>query len=185
MPYVLSKVVVLALVCLVQTAILEGMIAWHFQIPGAGADLYLRLGVVLFTGAVAAMGMGLAFSALLSNENKTASVLPILILPQIFLTGKLPELKAPLSMITWCGLSKWPFESMGNLFEIWKIFPTKEQVNNPVLMGPLQKAQEAGQNYLKDLDIDLWSHVCIVAAFALFFLLLTCVLQARKDAIRE
>jgi len=143
------------------------------------------MGVVLFVGSLAAMGMGLAFSALLSNENKTASILPILILPQIFLTGKLPELKAPLSMVTWLGLSKWPFECLGNLFQIWRIFPTSEQINSPVLMGPLQKAQEAGQNYLKDLDIDFWSHVCIMLAFFLFFLMVTCALQARKDRIRE
>lgn len=186
LPYIGSKVVVLSLICLIQVLLLELVIGLRFKIPGADASFYLRLFLVLLMGSLAAMSMGLSFSAFASNENKAASALSILLLPQLFLTGSLPKLEWPGKIVTYFGLTKWAYELLGNLTQIWRLFPSQEDIStHPQLASLLQKFVDQGQEYRDALNIQYWRHLGLLGLFFVVFIALACTFQLGKDDIKR
>lgn len=111
-PYLLSKVAILALLCMVQSIIFLGIIKLFLGLP------YFSLTVLAFyLIALSSVLMGLTVSAIAANSNIATSVLPILLLPQVLLSGLLipiedvrPEIfQGVFNLI----VAKWGFELMG------------------------------------------------------------------------
>ncbi len=83
-PYLLSKVTILALLCLLQSIIFLGIIKLFLGLP------HFSLTVLAFyLIALSSVLMGLTVSAVAANSNIATSVLPILLLPQVLLSGLL------------------------------------------------------------------------------------------------
>ncbi|MHB2017974.1 MAG: hypothetical protein ACYCW6_13570, partial [Candidatus Xenobia bacterium] len=135
----------------------------------------------------AAMAMGLAFSAWASNENKAASFLPMLIIPQILLTGELPHLEGNARLVSFVGLSKWPFELLQHLFQTWAIFPSDDAISNPTLKKVLHDMIQNHQDWYDQLStgVDFWRHISILAGFLGAFIAITCAFQLAKDQVKE
>jgi ABC-type multidrug transport system ATPase subunit len=186
LPYVGSKIVVLALICLVQIVIFLALVVLRFQFPDASGDLYLRLFLVLYVSEMAAMAMALACSAIVSNENKAISAMLILLVPQILLTGSLPKLEWPAKIVSYFGLTKWSFEIMGNLTRVWEIFPSAAQAaSKPGLANALQKLADQGVEYQQSLDIEYWRHLGMLGLFFVVFISLTCAFLLGKDELKR
>lgn len=108
-PYILSKLLPLATLCLIQCVLLLGVVSATLTLPG---DFLPRL-LLLTASAFAASAMGLAISAFVDTNDKAIAMVPILLIPQVVLSNALTRLDglnlwvAKLSM-----LSFWGYDAM-------------------------------------------------------------------------
>jgi len=209
-PYVFSKLTVMAALCLTQVALLTLVIGFHLKVPEASPLFYAKLLALLWLGSLAAMAMALAFSAFASNENKAGSALPVLIIPQIFLTGIFPRLTGTAALVTNFGLTKWMYETLHHHLRLWNIFPSPQTITNPQVGAGLQmmandasvdcavipcKAQmaladlqdliDAGAKAMPPPGYSYLHYMTVLLGFFVFFTALTCWFQKRKDWQRD
>jgi hypothetical protein len=88
MPYLISKLLPLAVLCLIQCALLMGIVSLLVALPGS----YIWRVVALFTAGMAATCMGLAVSAFVDSNDKAVAVAPILLIPQVVLSNAVVRL---------------------------------------------------------------------------------------------
>ena len=123
-PYILSKVAVLSLLCLLQSVILAGAVMLRAGAPPTGAlmspVLEMIIGVWLTT--LGGLGMGLLISALASNVDKAASIVPIILVPQIILAGIIFPLSGPSQVLSYITISKWSIDSLGTTADVNRLF---------------------------------------------------------------
>ncbi|HEY0756969.1 MAG TPA: FHA domain-containing protein [Ktedonobacteraceae bacterium] len=88
LPYMLSKIVVLGFLCLVQSLILVGCVAifdpYHrgILLPPF-LEIYITISLTSFAGLM----IGLAVSAVVSNNDRAVSFVPLILLPQVLFSG--------------------------------------------------------------------------------------------------
>ena len=89
LPYLASKFVVIALLCLFQTAALLVIIRFKVTLPSSGALMWgpLELWITLLLAAFAAVGLGLLISASVSNPDQAQSLVPMFLIPQLIFVG--------------------------------------------------------------------------------------------------
>lgn len=87
-PYLISKLIPLALLCLVQCASFLGIVTWMLDFNGPFGD---RL-VTLFLAGLAATCMGLMVSAFVNSNDKAIAALPLLLIPQFILSNSVVAL---------------------------------------------------------------------------------------------
>lgn len=115
LPYVASKVVILASLSFFQAAIFLLVIAGRVQLPDLGIGMYLKLYLTLTLANLGGMAMGLMISARVSNEDKAAGLVPMVVIPQMSLAGAMiPFSKMPKGgqLISNLAVSRWAFENM-------------------------------------------------------------------------
>ena len=88
MPYLVSKLLPLAVLCLIQCALLMGIVSLLVELPGS----YLWRVAALFTAGMAATCMGLAVSAFVDSNDKAVAMAPILLIPQVVLSNAVVRL---------------------------------------------------------------------------------------------
>ena len=105
-PYLASKLVPLAVLCLLQCLLLLGIVSALVDLPGS---FPLRT-VSLFLTGMAATAMGLAVSAFVDSNDKAVAMAPILLIPQVVLANAIVQLGktglwvAKLSMVSFWAL---------------------------------------------------------------------------------
>lgn len=82
-PYLVSKLLPLAALCLIQCLLLMGIVSLMVNLPGS----YPARVFSLFTAAMAATCMGLAVSAFVDSNDKAVATAPILLIPQVVLSN--------------------------------------------------------------------------------------------------
>jgi len=82
-PYIFSKLIPLSLLCLLQCVLMLGIATMLLSWSGG---FWPRL-AVLFLSALAATGMGLAISTFVDSNDKAVTLIPILLIPQVILSG--------------------------------------------------------------------------------------------------
>lgn len=87
-PYLTSKLIPLAALCLIQCALLLGIVSIMVSLPG---NFFARL-LCLFMAGMAATSMGLAVSALVDTNDKAVAIAPILLIPQIVMSNAVVRL---------------------------------------------------------------------------------------------
>jgi ABC transport system ATP-binding/permease protein len=94
-PYLLSKIAVLFVLVLVQSALLLGIIALRVEIPGAGVVLpaTLELYVTIVLAGLGGIALGLCVSAIAATPDKATSLIPIVLVPQVLFSGILFALR--------------------------------------------------------------------------------------------
>ncbi|HEU4324898.1 MAG TPA: FHA domain-containing protein [Roseiflexaceae bacterium] len=117
-PYVLSKLAVLLLLVLVQSALLLGVVALKVQIPEMGALLpgWLELYITTVLTALAGLAAGLAISAFASTPDRAVSLVPLALIPQIMFAGVIFSLGDAFSaqrMLSWLTISRWAMDAYG------------------------------------------------------------------------
>ena len=88
-PYLASKFVVLAVLCSIQTALLLAIVMVKVRLPSSGILMppALELWMTLELASLAALGLGLAISASMSNADRAQSLVPIVLIPQLIFVG--------------------------------------------------------------------------------------------------
>ena len=111
-PYIMSKTIVLSLVCLAQS-LLFVIILWAFLDL---SNFWLFI-LSFFLIIVASSMMGLFVSSLVSTSTTGTSMLPLLLMPQIVLSGGLVPIdqidSEAARLIFNLGISKWGYEVIG------------------------------------------------------------------------
>jgi ABC-type multidrug transport system ATPase subunit len=108
-PYLASKLLPLAVVCLLQTAALVATIALLLDVSGSHLA---RAGVLWLTG-LAATGLGLCVSAAVGGSDKAIATVPILLIPQVVLAGAIVPLTGASEAVARASMiSFWSFAAM-------------------------------------------------------------------------
>ncbi len=98
-PYVASKLVVLSLLVLVQSALLLGVIALRTHLPPFPAAFELYAVIVL--AGMAGIALGLCVSAVAATPDKATSLIPLVLVPQVVFAGIMFPLSGVTSLIAW------------------------------------------------------------------------------------
>ena len=119
--YLLSKVLVLGVLCIVQSALLTGVFCAISGLPAADPLLFntgfeLLVTVTLLT--LSAMCMGLWVSALFSNPDRAIAMAPILIMPQVLFSGLIFELEGAAKTISAFVNCRWAMEAFGTTADV-------------------------------------------------------------------
>jgi ABC-type multidrug transport system ATPase subunit len=107
--YLFSKILPLSVLALIQCGLLLLVVEALIDLPGNPGERF----VTLWVAACAATLMGLTVSTLVNSNDKAVAVIPILLIPQVILSGAVVELgattqvAAKLSMISY-----WGFDAM-------------------------------------------------------------------------
>ncbi|MCA1666131.1 MAG: FHA domain-containing protein [Thermomicrobia bacterium] len=188
-PYLASKFVVLMALCLIQNLILLGVLEllspYRLQKPiqfppylepigGSWIKTYVTMIVVSLAG----IALGLMLSAFVANPDRAASIVPIVLIPQIIFSGtlvKVAELPLPGKILSWFVAGNWGVQAVGRASGVGDVANAAAQLdiakNGGVLKEPFY--------------IGVWWSVLILLAMALVSLAVTVWALQRKDVQRQ
>lgn len=109
--YVGSKFVVLGALCLLQCAILLGVVHWGAGLRGPWSSMFVLLTLTSLVG----LGIGLNVSSLARSSEVAIALLPLILLPMVILGGILQPLdamNAPVRLLAHAMPSRWAFEGL-------------------------------------------------------------------------
>jgi ABC-type multidrug transport system ATPase subunit len=116
--YVGSKIVILALLVAVQSAVLLTVLATKVDFPRSGVryEAMLELFGTSFFSALASLCLGLFISAAAKTPDRAISCIPLLLVPQILFSGVLFPLggrSSVMRMLSWLTISRWSTDAYG------------------------------------------------------------------------
>jgi len=113
--YVSSKIIVLGILCLVQSLLVTGVFSILVGLPDAGiiTNPFVEFLITTFITAVSSAAMGLFVSSLFTNADRAMTVAPILLMPQILFSGLIFKLDGATEIISWFAVCRWSMESFG------------------------------------------------------------------------
>lgn len=113
--YVSSKIIVLGILCLIQSLLVTGVFALLVGLPSEGIVLpaFAELLVTTFFTAISSAAMGLFVSSLFTNADRAMTVAPILLMPQILFSGLIFKLSGATEIISWFAVCRWSMENYG------------------------------------------------------------------------
>ncbi len=117
-PYVLSKVLVLLALVVLQSAALLVLVGLRVQFPAQGVMLpiQLELFVTALLTSLAGLAMGLAISAFASTPDRSISLVPLALIPQILFAGVIFSLGDGITaqrVLSWLTISRWAMDAYG------------------------------------------------------------------------
>ncbi|MDQ6603698.1 MAG: FHA domain-containing protein [Chloroflexota bacterium] len=188
-PYLASKFVVLMGLCLVQNLILLGILGvlspYRLQkIVGNPSRLepiggsWIKAYVTLIAVSLAGVALGLLLSAFVANPDRAASIVPIVLIPQIIFSGtliKVADLPVVGKILSWFVAGNWGVQAVGQASGVGAV------VNAAARM-------EAGQNnadFKEPFYIGAWPSVLILLVMVVVSLGITVWALRRKDVERQ
>ena len=95
-PYMFSKIIILGILCLLQSAILVLAVNWIAPIQqGILLPAPLEVYITMALTSLAGLMIGLTVSALAPNNDRAVSLIPIILIPQVIFSGLLFNLNGP------------------------------------------------------------------------------------------
>ncbi len=172
-PYIGSKVLIRASLTLIQTVLVAIAILISFKSPTSSLiPWYVGLVITTFLTLFASVSLSLMLSAFVKNENQANSLLPLIMIPQIILSGVLFELKGAPGKLGWLTISRWSMGAYGSLVDVNKLIPA----NTPT---EIIKTSSVYSATWKNLGLNwgvLIIHISICVGISLW-------LQKRKDIV--
>ncbi len=116
MPYMFSKIVVLGILCLLQSAVLGIVVALrapfdHSTFLPPLVEMYFSLALTSLAGLM----LGLAVSALVPNNDRATSFIPIILIPQVIFSGIIFQLNSPvLQILGALFAARWSMAALGS-----------------------------------------------------------------------
>lgn len=108
--YIFSKVSILLILCIIQSAILTGVTISSLDFNAGFIDMFF----LLLTASLAALLIGLFVSSLVSTNEAAMALMPIILIPQVILGGlisKFSDMSDFVKSLSGCMLSRWSFEA--------------------------------------------------------------------------
>lgn len=118
--YLCSKIIIMGLMCLLQSLMIVLVFACLVGAPKEGIlfGALPEMVLVSFLTAISASAMGLFVSALFSNADRAMTVAPILLMPQILFSGLLFKLEGVTEAISWFTICRWSMEGYGTTADL-------------------------------------------------------------------
>ena len=188
-PYLASKFVVLMGLCLVQNVIMLGILGVltpyrlqkvigtpsHLEpIGGSWIKTYLTLIIVSLAG----VALGLLLSAFVANPDRAASIVPIILIPQIIFSGtliKVADLPVAGKILAWFVAGNWGVQAVGQASGVGDVVNAAARI-------------EAGQNNANVKEpfyIGAWPSILILLVMVVVSLGITIWALRRKDVERQ
>ncbi|MEM4261216.1 MAG: FHA domain-containing protein [Candidatus Woesearchaeota archaeon] len=108
--YILSKVFILSILCLIQSIILTSI-----TIPALDLQAgFFNLLLILFFTSISALFIGLFISSLVSTNEAAMGLMPIILIPQVILGGlisKFADMNNFIQVLAGLMISRWSFET--------------------------------------------------------------------------
>jgi ABC transport system ATP-binding/permease protein len=169
-PYVMSKVLVLSLLVLAQSATLLAVVGREVNFPASGVllDGTWELYVTTTLTALAGLSLGLAISAWAKTADRAISVVPLVLIPQILFSGVLFPFGSGISttrILSWFTVSRWAMDAYGTTINLGRLPP------------PTRPAA-AEFTFTRDNLLLRWE---ILGSFTLGCLILACLLLWWRD----
>jgi ABC-type multidrug transport system ATPase subunit len=122
-PYIASKLVVLTLLVLVQSALLLGLVGLRVALPAQGVLLpaWIELYITTLLTALAGLALGLAISAFASTPDRAISLVPLALIPQILFAGVIFSLGEGATLprlLSWLTISRWAMDAYGTTINL-------------------------------------------------------------------
>ncbi|MEX1254086.1 MAG: ATP-binding cassette domain-containing protein [Dehalococcoidia bacterium] len=113
LPYLASKLLVLAVLCVLQTSVLLGVVWLKVDLPSSGALMPapLEIWISLNLAALAALGLGLVISASVTSADRAQSLVPIVLIPQLIFIGG-PGTGTVGQWLSYLTVTHWSVEAM-------------------------------------------------------------------------
>ena len=152
-PYIFSKVGVLAGLGVVQTCALELFVLVKTGASPPETALFfgpvLELYISLLLASLAGMAMGLCVSAAANTPDKALSIVPIVLIPQVLLAGIIFPLSGPIQAFGDITISHWVIQSMGTSVNLDHVYYQGYLRGNPALVSQPDQIDNSVQNSLK------------------------------------
>lgn len=164
--YILSKLLVLGILCLVQSIMISTVFAWIVGLPSDGVlnHPFLELLITTFLTTIAAAAVGLFVSALFTNADRAMTIAPILLMPQILFSGLIFKLEGATEFISWIAVSRWSVEGYGTIANLNDL-PLRLQQQGVMIPHEAEQFFEYTVEHL----LQSWG---ILAVYAIVFLIL-------------
>lgn len=113
--YVMSKLAVLGMLCVIQSLLVTGVFGYLVGLPSDGVIThpFAELLITTFITALSSAAMGLFVSSLFTNADRAMTVAPILLMPQILFSGLIFKLDGATEIISWFAVCRWSMENFG------------------------------------------------------------------------
>jgi ABC-type multidrug transport system ATPase subunit/pSer/pThr/pTyr-binding forkhead associated (FHA) protein len=141
--YVLSKYILLAGICLIQTTVLLAIVFFALGFHGGPLTFILQL-AALFTTALAAVALGLLLSTVVTSAEAAMALTPIALIPQVVLGGLMvPMTTVPaLKYLMQAMPARWGFEGA--------IAPERLAIaNDPAWVVNLGSSQSSASDFVE------------------------------------
>ena len=118
--YVESKLIVLGVLCLIQSVMVTTVFSLLVGLPEEGilCPPFVELLLTTFITSVSSAAMGLFVSSLFNNADRAMTVAPILLMPQILFSGLIFKLDGATELISWLALCRFSMESYGTTADL-------------------------------------------------------------------
>lgn len=118
--YLLSKMVVLAIVCAIQSFMLISVFTLLVGLPSQGVFMgaYLEFLLATFLISLSASAMGIFVSSLFTNADRAMTIAPLLLMPQLLFSGMIFELDGIANIISYVVVSRWSMMSFGSTSDL-------------------------------------------------------------------
>ena len=198
-PYVLSKVFVLALLCLAQSVMLLAILAIKVDFTAevveftkAGPVHFMRgeflgpfgfvlsLGITTFLTSMTGLGLGLLLSSAATSSDRAMSVIPLALVPQIVFALAIMPLPLAGAWLSYITSSRFAMEGFGSLA---RLTIPRDYSNCEIPYNPRSCAEYPTVSYEPTTEHILiqWG---ILAGYTVVCLLLTTYVLARRDRER-
>lgn len=177
-PYIMSKTIILGILCLAQSILLILCFSVFVKLPGEyfiGGILPESL-ITVFLTTFASMAMGLTISTLVTNTDRAMGIAPIVLIPQLVFTGLVFKLDSLASLVSSLAVSKWAARAMSVSYNLNEI-PMKIQAENP----KLPELPKDMPHYYDHTLNNLLSNWYILAAIVVLCIVLSIILLKRQD----
>ena len=168
-PYVLSKISVLSVIALLQTALLMLIFALQFKLPGDGVFLppVIEMFITLSLSMIAGLSLGLLISAYARTSDLATTLMFLALILQIIFSGLLFEASGLAQIPSLLTTSRWGLEALGASANL-----------NSLLVSTIP-GYDWDAGYASS-GLNLVGHWLILAVFSITLIGLTCHRQARR-----
>lgn len=115
--YIFSKLIVLGLLCVIQTLLLVGVFTVTVGSASKGVIMpsFIEMLITTFLTSYSATAMGIFVSSLFKNSDRAMTVAPILLMPQILFSGLAFKLSGFVEKISLFVTCRWAMEGYGTI----------------------------------------------------------------------
>lgn len=180
LPYIFSKVLVLAGLAFVQALLMTAIILLGFDTPETQTIAWsLGISITAFLTLLTSSCLGLTISCFVSNETQANTALPLLLLPQIIFSGVLFTMDGSAKFFSWFMLSRWSVGAYGSLANVNAMVPEPQYYpDGSAIPQPFEM--------MSAYDAD-WPNLCLnwglLIIHAAIYLAIALWRQKQKDTI--
>lgn len=177
--YVSSKILVLAVICLIQALTTTTLFALIMKLPDKGlvfeSSPFLDIFITVFLTAWASAAIGIAVSAMVKNPDRAMTIAPILLMPQILFAGVIFKLEKVTEVISWLAACRFSMECLGSVADLNSL-ERKLIQDKPELAQMMEKTVDDLYEYAPE---HVWKSWGILLLFVIGFSLLAWIMLSR------